>query len=183
MKEDFNIYTPQTYKLKTHDPNLVSIVLLVHAKIMNLLDKLEVKHFEQNSLFRRHIQWEQFESYNFASLQLLKNLANTSFYRKTMKTIDPGPNNVKEFNKTEHENAINRLQLTPEYIFTYYRYLADIIVESFIKTSKFILDQKQKSSIIKECLVFLSKENIPDNEILRNIDQILLYLSEHTVAI
>jgi len=183
MKEDFNIYTPQTYKLKTHDPNLISIVLLVHAKIMSLLDKLEIKYADKNSLFRRHIEWEEFESYNFSSLQLLENLANTPFYRKTMKTIDPGPNNVKEFNNTEHENAIKRLQLTPEYIFTYYRYLTDIIIESFIKTSKFILDQQQKSNIIKECLTFLAKNNISDNEILQSIDKILVYLSEYTVAI
>lgn len=183
MKEDFNIYTPQIYKLKSHDPNLISIILLVHAKIMSLLDELEIKYSNMNSLFRRHIQWENFESYNFESLQLLENLANTPLYRKTMKTIDPGPNNVKEFNKTEHENAINRLQLTAEYVFTYYRYLTDIIIESFIKTSKFISDQKQKSNIIKECLVFLSKNNIPDSEILQNVDKILVYLSEYTVAI
>lgn len=183
MKEEFNIYTPQTYKLKTHDPNLTSIILLVHAKIMSLLDELEIKYLNMNSLFRRHIQWEEFEPYNFESLQLLENLANTSFYKKTMKTIDPGPNNTKEFNKTEHENAINRLQLTPEYIFTYYRYLTDIIIESFIKTSKFILDQKQKSNIIKECIVFLAKNDIQENSILQNIDKILTYLSEYTVAI
>lgn len=183
MKEEFNIYTPQTYKLKTHDPNLISIILLVHAKIMSLLDELEIKYFNMNSLFRRHIQWEEFESHNFNSLQLLENLANTSFYKKTMKTIDPGPSNTKEFNKAEHENAINRLQLTPEYIFTYYRYLTDIVIESFIKTSKFILDQNQKSNIIKECIVFLAKNNIQENNILQNIDKILTYLSEHTVAI
>lgn len=183
MKENFNIYTPQTYKLKTHDPNLISIVSLVHAKIMSLLDELEIKYFNINSLFRRHMHWEEFEPYNLESLRLIESLANTTFYKKTTKTIDPGPNNTKEFNKTEHEDAINRLQLTPEYIFTYYRYLTDIIIESFIKTSKFVLDQKQKSSIIKECLVFLAKNDIPENNILKDIDKMLTYLSEYTVAI
>jgi len=183
MKENFNIYAPQTYKLKTHDPNLVSIILLVHAKIMSLLNELEVKYANMNSLFRRHIQWESYQQYDFSSLQLLENLANTSLYKNVMKTIDPGPNNVKEFNKNEHEQAINRLQITPEYIFAYYRYLTDIIIESFIKTSKFIIEQKLKSKIIKECFVFLAKENIPENEILQQIDKILVYLSDHTVAI
>lgn len=166
----FNIYVPQNYRLNTYDNNLLTVLNLVYAKINQLLDLLELDYVNSNSLFDRH-QGASFTEYKFEDLNLLNDLGNSEISRKVF----------KNFNKQEHETAVKRLCLTPEYLYSYYRYLASIIIESNIKTSKFIDNYKDKADIVKTCIKFILKD-IDKNSAIKEIDNILSLLSFKTVV-
>lgn len=170
-----NIYVPKSYRLLSNDNNILTLISITISKIYKLLDLLELEYLKYNTYYDRHQNYTVLDiSYlNINNLELVTNIANTDYIRKIH----------KNFNKQEHEEFMKRIQIAPEYLFSYYKYLTSIIFDALIKTSKFIKTQNDKNNLVKSLIDFIAKDINDKSKILIEIDKLLVLILTKTIVI